>query len=163
MQITFDELENGEFANANDINDRLGKVADAFNGHVDTDNLENEAVTREKLAPQSVTSDKLNFSKTVDANGWTVYDYGIWKEYFINLTVDVGSLAAGANVAANPITLWPVGRTETDLWVTRSYTINGNAPFFKVDWEFNTLYITNVTAGASDPGQIVITLRAVDR
>lgn len=28
-----------------------------------------------------VTSSELNPSKTVDANGWTVYDYGTFKQY----------------------------------------------------------------------------------
>lgn len=33
------------------------------------------------LTAASVTTAKMNLSKTTDANGWTKYDYGNWQEY----------------------------------------------------------------------------------
>ena len=46
-------------------------------------------------------------SKTTDANGWTVYDYGAWKEYVITKTWSAGSPAAAAVV--NTTIPYPVG------------------------------------------------------
>lgn len=33
------------------------------------------------MAETKVPQTQLNLSKTTDANGWTVYDYGAWKQY----------------------------------------------------------------------------------
>ena len=33
------------------------------------------------MAETKVTGKEIAFSKTVDANGWTVYDYGTFKQY----------------------------------------------------------------------------------
>ena len=33
------------------------------------------------MAATKVTQNEITFSKTTDANGWTIYDYGAWKKY----------------------------------------------------------------------------------
>lgn len=48
---------------------------------VTTAKINDSAVTSAKLASSSVTSAKMSLTKSTDANGWSVYDYGSWKEY----------------------------------------------------------------------------------
>ena len=79
--ITLTNIEDGQDAVANALNERFGKVVDEINGNIDSQNLKNNAVTREKIAPQSITSDKLFVDRYVDENGWTVSDYGGYKRY----------------------------------------------------------------------------------
>lgn len=79
--ITLTNIEDGQDAVANALNERFGKIVDTVNGNIDSQNLKNNAVTREKIAPQSVTSDKLNITKSIDENGWMVTDYGTHRQY----------------------------------------------------------------------------------
>lgn len=79
--LTITNLEDGQDAVANALNERFGKIVDVINGNIESQNLKNNAVTREKIAPQSVTSDKLSINKYIDENGWTVTDYGTTKSY----------------------------------------------------------------------------------
>lgn len=64
----------------------------------------------ENLEDDSVTSSKLNPSKTVDANGWTVRDYGTWKEYN-KLFTWTGSQSVGAHAGFDILggSVLPVG------------------------------------------------------
>ena len=84
--ITLTNIEDGQDAVANALNERFGKIVDTVNGNIDSQNLKNNAVTREKIAPRSVTSDKLFIDKYIDENGWTVTDYGSYKEWTITKT-----------------------------------------------------------------------------
>lgn len=43
--------------------------------------IKSGVVTASTYASSSVPSSALNLSKTTDANGWTVYDFGTWKQY----------------------------------------------------------------------------------
>ena len=81
---------------------------------VGTANLQALAVSTSKLADDAVTSDKLNPSKTLDANGWTVYDYGNWKEYTKRTASATGALATGATRDYN-FSNYPVGITQSNL------------------------------------------------
>lgn len=68
------------------------------------------------LADDVVTSAKLNPTRSTDANGWTVYDYGTWKEYsrlFTGLTVT--SVAAQAAATALSSQTMPVGVAPNTL------------------------------------------------
>lgn len=53
--ITITNIEDGQDAVANALNERFGKIVDEINGNIESQNLKNHAVTREKIAPQSVT------------------------------------------------------------------------------------------------------------
>ena len=79
--ITLTNIEDGQDAVANALNERFGKIVDTVNGNIDSQNLKNNAVTREKIAPQSITSDKLLVEREYDQGGWLVSDYGGYKEY----------------------------------------------------------------------------------
>lgn len=57
--INITNLEDGQFAVANELNQRFGTIADTLNGNIDTQNLANNAVTRERIAPGAVTADKI--------------------------------------------------------------------------------------------------------
>lgn len=65
--------------------------------------LPNTTVLTENLAPGAVTSEKLAPAKSVDGNGWTVYDYGTWKKYMKRVTysVTVANNAYNNNVASS--------------------------------------------------------------
>lgn len=93
--ITIDRINDGNPANANDINERFGKVTDVLNGNIESTNLKNYAVTREKIAPASVTSDKLSIQRYIDDNNWTVLDYGSTRSYRYQKTgtVSIGGMA----------------------------------------------------------------------
>lgn len=77
--ISINNLEDGVDATANLFNQRFGIIADAINGNLDSQNLADNAVTREKIASGAVTSDKLGFTKYVDDNGWLITDLGLVK------------------------------------------------------------------------------------
>ncbi|WP_425005743.1 hypothetical protein [Mycolicibacterium sp. S3B2] len=70
--------------NAN-ISDQRVAITSQFTlgaNSVTTSALAASAVTTSKINAGAVTSTKLSLSKTTDANGWTVFDYGTWKEYY---------------------------------------------------------------------------------
>ena len=79
--VNITPIEDGTSATANSINEPIGKIVAEINGNIDTANLKNSSVTRDKIASGAVTSDKLNVSMTIDDNGWTVKDFGSTKTY----------------------------------------------------------------------------------
>lgn len=67
---------------------------------VDASSIQDDSITSAKLAP----------SKTVDANGWTVYDFGTWKEYMKRFTgLTTASMGAGAAMTVSSGNTFPVG------------------------------------------------------
>ena len=85
-------------------------------------------VTTPALAPGSVTSVALAPSRTVDANGWVVHDYGTWKVYFytppvVNLTNAFGPQGGSywTQTIASGIAL-PVGVSAAS---SLSWSVNG--------------------------------------
>lgn len=129
----------GTSASASEVNDNFDTIYNDYNGGISSVNLANNAVTTAKItdgnvttakiadgnvttakiADDAVTSAKLNPSKTTDANGWTVYDHGTWKEYMLVQTGDPPSIAAGAGYTGPTPTL-PVGVSYSDVNVTVS-------------------------------------------
>lgn len=79
--INYTNIEDGSDASANTLNQRFGDIVGMINGNLDTQNLKNFAVTREKIAPASISSDKLLVDRYVDEFGWTVSDFGTYKRY----------------------------------------------------------------------------------
>jgi len=67
--ISIDNMEDGVDASANLWNERFGKITDTINGNIETVNLKNNAVTREKIAPGSVTNDKLGLEFVYENDG----------------------------------------------------------------------------------------------
>ena len=63
------------------------------------------------MARTRITSPQLNPSKTTDANGWTVYDYGAWKEY--EKRVAVNQSITNGGVGHETTTTPPVGITSS--------------------------------------------------
>lgn len=159
--ISIVDLQDDTDADANDINSRNAIIAGVINGNLDDQNLANGAVTQAKLASSSVSKDKLALSVTQDANGWKVYDFGTWKEYSRRLTSEIGSIAGGAYTSAGTIN-FPVGKDNTTAIRLVTFSFGGNAPFFVMSVEGNTLYIRNVSAGSVDPGTIYIDMFARD-
>ena len=113
--ITLTNIEDGQDAVANALNERFGKIVDTVNGNIDSQNLKNNAVTREKIAPQSVTSDKLFVDRYIDENGWTVVDYGTTKTYSYVYTITNIDIVYGARKDNMAPIKPPVGRTRDDL------------------------------------------------
>lgn len=126
--INLTSIQNGDSANDTLFNSRYSLVVNEINGNLDADNLKDSAVTTPKLANTSVTPVKMNLSKTVDANGWTIYDYGTWKEYHkrVTFTFNYGA-GAVANLVLSSNNL-PVGMaTIGNHHLTASGYLNGNA------------------------------------
>lgn len=108
----------------------------AMNGH--NQNGTHKVFTESAIIPTAaiqdgaVTGIKLNLSKTTDANGWTVYDYGNWKEYI--KTFGTYSQTANAGLANERYTLvsnqaGPVDITNgsTGVYIL-AHTTAGNEP-----------------------------------
>ena len=81
MLVNIEPIQTGASATPNLWNQRFAAITSAINGNIDSDNLKNNAVTREKIAPGAVTSDKLFVDRYIDDSGWTVSDYGGYKRY----------------------------------------------------------------------------------
>jgi len=134
MIATITPITNGDAASPNLWNSRYAAITEVLNGNVDSDNLKNGGVTREKIANQAIDSSKIDIQKYVDANGWTVVDFGGSKSYSRVLTVDgnqadgngspgqIGFLIGGNGVRRDLGTFPPpVGRTVNNINVTASY------------------------------------------
>ena len=81
MLVNIEPIQTGASATPNLWNQRFASITSVINGNIDSDNLKNNAVTREKIAPGAVTSDKLFVNRYIDDRGWTVSDYGGYKRY----------------------------------------------------------------------------------
>ena len=120
--LNITDVQDDTAADANDLNSRFTQVSQVVNGNIDAQNISDSAVTQSKLASGAVTVSKLGLTKTQDANGWTVYDFGAWKEYRKKVTyVSPGAIpAAQRTPIANAVTL-PVGKTFNDV----SFSLTG--------------------------------------
>lgn len=157
------DLNNGTKADANDINALKAAILAEMNGNLDSDNFAAQSVGESELKPDSVTSEKLAPTKSQDANGWTTYDYGTWKEYYKVFSHDLNNIDAGINYGFIAVSNWPVGKAENDLFTQRTVKMSGNAPFFNYGWENETLYVRNITSGTLNPGVMDITVSARDK
>ena len=134
MIANIDPIQPGDAASPNLWNSRFATLTTVINGNIDSDNLKNGGVTREKIANGSIDSSKLDIQKYIDANGWTVTDMGGLKTYTRVLTVDgnqsdgnggpgqVGFLIGG-NGARRDLGTFPppVGRTVNNIAVVATY------------------------------------------
>ena len=132
--IDYTQLQDGQDASSNGLNERFGKIIDTVNGNIDTENIKNGAVTREKIADGSINKNKLSINLYIDDNGWTVTDMGGIKTYSRVVTVDgsqpdgngspgaVGYLIGGngqrRDLAQFPP---PVGRTNANIAIVGTY------------------------------------------
>lgn len=122
-----------------------------------------------------MTSAKLAPSKTTDANGWTVYDYGTFKEYIKLFTGgSVSSLGNGsAATVFNNMNL-PTGKTRGGLYLftgsnndtsdgTRyAWAHNGNRTGTDTSTTF-IISVRNITGSALTESGLTCAIRAVDR
>ena len=115
MLVNIEPIQTGASATPNLWNQRFAAITSVINGNIDSDNLKNNAVTREKIAPQSVTSDKLFVNKYIDDNGWTVVDYGTTKTYSYVYTITNIDIVYGARKDNMAPIEPPVGRTRDNL------------------------------------------------
>ena len=60
------------------------------------------SVNGQAIADGSVTSSKLSISKNVDANGWTVYNYGTFKKYAKNYQINTSTTVQAGDVNTVP-------------------------------------------------------------
>lgn len=119
--ITIENMEDGIDASANLWNERFGKIADVINGNIETVNIKNSSITREKLAPGSVTSDKISTDRYIDENGWTVNDLGGTKTYSYTFPISNVSIINGARKDNMAPIAPPVGRTRDNLVLTATW------------------------------------------
>lgn len=83
------------------------------------------------------TTPQMNFSKTTDANGWIVYDYGNWKEYRKRVTFSqsIAGLAV-LTISSNNL---PTGMsTLSTNFMNYSYNTTSNAGILSVVFEGST-------------------------
>lgn len=167
--VNLPAINNGDDANDTLFNSRLGALANVINGGIDQENLADSGVSTAKLANQSVTPAKMNLSKAVDANGWTVYDYGSWKEYE-KLTVGTPNVSVTAeNVYVPPDINLPVGVTNTDS-VHVQYSFRCSERTYVCMWRLAsppatlfTFHISNLYPGTTTLATYTIYMRLKDK
>lgn len=82
---------------------------------VTTSKINDSAVTTAKINDSAVTSAKLAPSKTTDANGWTVYNFGSFKQYVFTQYQSIYIVnGQRAQFSTYPL---PAGKTITDCMV----------------------------------------------
>lgn len=89
------------------------------------------------MAVTKVTEKEMAPTKTVDANGWTIVDFGTVKLYSKTVTFEAGSIASGAFLSVGSFTN-PVGETNTSINRVHSIMITGNSPFITTHLENET-------------------------
>lgn len=83
--INLTNLEDGQFASANQINQRFGTVVDTINGNIEGVNIKNGSITQQKLANNTlermwpVGSVYINASD--DTNPGTTIGFGTWEVF----------------------------------------------------------------------------------
>lgn len=131
-----------------------------------TSQAENERIANiESLADGTgigdgaITSDKIDWGTLADRisedeNGWTVIDLGAFCFWSKSQTFSGGgSLASGVNRAIGGFSMNPVGLATT-LATQRTLRMSGNSPFFNQVWEYNDIYIRNISGNSSTPGTV---------
>lgn len=112
--INITDLSDGTGADAGDINSRMATLTGVINGNIDSANISAGGVTTNNLASGAVTSTKLAPSKTVDANGWTVYDFGTWKKYSKRVTFSQSVTNGTITTLTVSSTNFPAGMANID-------------------------------------------------
>ena len=149
--ISYTNMEDGDSATANSFNERFGQIVDEVNGNLDANNLATGAVTTAKIAAGAVTASKITLGRTVDANGWTVTDFGGVKIYTQswNCTPSI-AIASHARASYGQKSL-PVGNTLASLSIFASWhgNYNGHALVGTVDGTGDTIvpYLGNTYTG----------------
>lgn len=115
MLLNITPIGLGDDASPNLWNSRFAAVQTVLNGNVDSDNLKDGAVTRSKIAAGAIDSSKIDIQKYVDANGWTVTDFGGTKTYSYTYVIAGVSMPGLARKDNLPTIQPPVGRTRDNL------------------------------------------------
>lgn len=161
----------GDEITAAAINNPINQLAAVVNGNIDATNIADNAVSTAKIANTSVTPTKMNLTKTTDANGWTVYDYGTWKEY--RKVVTGGAVGgSGSGILTNIYSAQniPAGIVPNDLHWTFSIIATGFASQAVINIEFSHTATTSSTWSAhafrltgSDVVPVAVAVRAITK
>lgn len=144
MIANIDPIQPGDAASPNLWNSRFATLATVVNGNIDSDNLKNGGVTREKIAAGAISSDKLGFEKYVDANGWLITDLGLVKLATKSRTFTIPSVGNGGigfvQVADNsaPVGFNPGATNNTMIAVNIT---NGNAYRWNIVFEQGSKFV----------------------
>lgn len=98
------------------------------------------------------TTDRKNTSA---GNGYTSIDYGTFTIFVKRFNFEWGSISGDSHAGVGSFD-YPTGESNSTVYWSRSHRLSGNAPFFLVTYEGNTVYVRNITAGSVDPGTITI-------
>lgn len=119
--IQYEQIEDGNPASGNSLNERFGKLYGEFNGNINSDNLKNGAVTGPKIAPGAVTSDKIDTDRYYDENGWLVNDLGTTKTYSYVYDISNVSIPYGTRKDNLPPINPPIGRTRDNIIMSTTW------------------------------------------
>lgn len=153
--IQYEQIEDGNPASGNSLNERFGKLYGEFNGNIDSDNLKNGAVTGPKIATNAVTSDKIDTDRYYDENGWLVNDLGTTKTYSYVYDINGVSMPGLARKDNLPGIKVPTGRTRENLVFSVTWYggyaghalpgIEAGATLSDINIMFGNLYSTALT------------------
>lgn len=106
----------GSTADVADYNNPINTIVTAINGGLDNDNIK---------AAAGIDPTKLAFSNTTDANGWTVYNYGILKLYLKSGSASWSLSSSTSNQTVTAINNLPTGMSDlTNVFPIVSSTLN---------------------------------------
>lgn len=95
-------------------------------------------------------SPQLAPSKTTDSNGWTIYDYGTWKEYRKRVTFSQ-TIAGGVGLSISSNVLPTAISSIGTNFLSYSYTVTGNAFDLNIVFEGSTANtVLGLTASSVD-------------
>ena len=69
MIVNLTPIEPGDAASPNLWNSRYAAITEVINGNIDSDNIKDGAITREKIASDAITNDKLNLQYEYSGSG----------------------------------------------------------------------------------------------
>lgn len=123
----------------------------------------------------SIPSSALALSKTTDANGWTMYDYGTWKEYAkVFGPYNPGAISSDSGATLTTGANMPVGVAPNAVSITTSHSIaggpNGSQVIFGTGGYDHTssstsftysLFLRNITGVSLTPTGVTVTVKLV--
>lgn len=101
------------------------------------------------MARQQITENQVNFSKTTDANGWTVYDYGSWKRYTKRFVMPAQTMGTGGALITLTGNNLPSGvSTVGSHHISYAIMLSAGSPFLVTNLDGDTT-ATTVKIGAA--------------
>lgn len=146
MLLNIQPIEPGDAASPNLWNSRFADIQAVMNGNVDSDNLKNSSVTREKIAPGAVTNDKLGIISEYENDSSYVKFGNFMIQWGVTLVTHTGTdiVFAKPFLAAPGVVCTEQDPNSQSPWITERTPTKFRC---RHPWAGNPLYISWVAIG----------------